>query len=95
MDNIIKFKMDNVELDDRKIFMKQMQDALIKEGTTEEIAEKLSNTVFMIIDKNIEYAMEQGVIEFLEAINEQIEEEFEVFVQGLRLGRQESRKGIE
>lgn len=94
MGGIIKFKIDNVELDERKIFVKQMRDVFIKDGATEDIAEKLANTAFMIIDKNIEYAIEQGVIEFLEAINEQTEEEFEVFVQGLRLGRQESRKGI-
>ena len=95
MGEIIKFKIDNVELDERKLAIKEIKDVLIKEGATEYMAEKLANTTYMIIDKSIDYAMEQGVIEFLNAINEQTDEEFEEFVQGLRLGRQESRKGIE
>ena len=92
---MIKFKMDNVEIDGRKIAIKEVKDILIKEGATEYMAEKLANTTYMIVEKNIDYAMEQGVIEFLNAINEQTDQEFEEFVQGLRLGRQETRKGIE
>ncbi len=95
MGDIIKFKIYNVELDDRKLAIKEIKDVLIREEATEDIAEKLINVMCKVVDQNIEYAMQQGVIEFLEVINQQTDEEFEIFVQGLRLGRQESRKGIE
>ena len=67
----------------------------MKDGATEEIAETLINVMLKTIDQSMLYYMQKGVIEFLEGINEQTDEEFEEFVQGLRLGRQESRKGIE
>lgn len=95
MGEIIKFNINNLELDEKKIFIKNTKDILVKEGAPEHIAEKLANTVYMVVDKNLSYAMEQSVLEFLNAINEQTDEEFEEFVQGLRLGRQESREGIE
>ena len=95
MGEIIKFKIDNVELDERKLAIKEIKDVLIKEGATEDIAEKLILVMCKIIDNSVYMGMQQGVIEFLASINEQTDEEFEEFIQGLRLGRQESRKGIE
>lgn len=92
---MIRFKMDNVELDERKLARKYIKDVLMKDGATEEIAETLINVMLKTIDQSMLYYMQKGVIEFLEGINEQTDEEFEEFVQGLRLGRQESRKGIE
>lgn len=95
MGEIIRFKIDNVELDERKLAIKEIKDVLIKEGATEDIAEKLILVMCKIIDNSVYMGMQQGVIEFLASINEQTDEEFEEFVQGLRLERQESRKGIE
>ena len=92
---MIRFKMDNVELDERKLARKYIKDVLMKDGATEEIAETLINVMLKTIDQSMLYYMQKGVIEFLEGINEQTDEEFEEFGQGLRLGRQESRKGIE
>lgn len=47
MGEIIKFNINNLELDEKKIFIKNTKDILVKEGASEHIAEKLANTVYI------------------------------------------------
>mgnify|MGYP005757185885 CR=1 FL=1 len=92
---MIKFKMDNVEIDGRKIARKYIKDVLVKEGATEYMAEKLANTTYMIVEKNMGYAIEYGMMSLLDTIESLTDKDFEDFVKVLRLKREEIRKGRE
>ena len=91
--NIYQFKLNNVEIDKDKLARETSKKILLEMGLNELQATAVMNALSKIIEANQFYWMKQGVIEFLGCINEQTDEEFEEFVQGLRLGRQESRKG--
>ena len=92
---MIKFKMGGVEIDGRKIAIKEVKDILIKEGATECMAEKLANTTYMIVEKNMDYAIEYGMMSLLDTIESLTDKDFEDFVKVLRLKREEIRKGRE
>lgn len=90
--NIYQFKLNDVEIDKSKLAKGTSKKILLEMGLNELQTTTVMNALLKVIEDNQFYWMQQGVIEFLEAINEQTDEDFEKFIEGLRLGREKCKE---